>query len=101
MRHLDLVAAVDRASYAFFLVDTQNVAEISRTVAENSEIFAHTLLEQAEHERFRQGGFDKLRQSSGQSLVQASGLRDRAGAFAHQPVAVSIAAREHQLVFST
>jgi hypothetical protein len=62
MRHLDLVAEIEGAGDALFLVDAQHIAEIGRTVAEDREIFADALLEEAEHEGFRQRGSDKLRQ---------------------------------------
>ena len=83
MRHFDLVAAVDRAGNALFLVNAQHIAEIGRAVAENSEVFANALLQQTEHQRFRQRDLNQLWQALVQGLLQASGSPDGAGPSPH------------------
>ena len=42
-------------------------------MTKNSQIFAHTLLQQTQHQRFRKRDTDLLRQrTSGQRLIQAT-----------------------------
>ena len=84
----------------FFLVDAQHIAEISRSVAEDREVFAHALLEQAEHQRFRQRALDQLRQALGQRRLQTAGPADRARTITHLRFRIAVGAREHQFVFS-
>ena len=100
MRHLHLIAAIDCAGRSFLLVDAQHIAEISRSVAEDREVFAHALPEQAEHERLRQRTLNELRQTFGQRRFETAGLADRACTLARLPIGIAVGARKHQLVFS-
>ncbi len=64
MGHLHLVAAIDRPRHALFVIDAQHLAEIRRAVAEDGEIFPHTLLQKPEDERFGQRHLDDRSQGS-------------------------------------
>jgi hypothetical protein len=54
MRHLDLIAAIDRSGCALFLINAQHIAEIGRAVTEYREVLANALLEQSQDQGFRQ-----------------------------------------------
>ena len=85
MRHLDLVAAIEGLRDALLVVDAQYLAEIGRAVAEDGEVFAHALLQQAEDEGLGQGRLDQLRQSARlERLREAAGSADGARSLAYR-----------------
>jgi hypothetical protein len=83
VRHFNFVSAIDRPGGALFLVNAQHIAEIGRAVTENGEVLAYALLQQAEHQCFRQRALDELGQTHGQCLLKAVRLGDRTCARTH------------------
>ena len=80
MRHLDLVAEVVYLCHASLGVNAKHLAEVCRTVAENGEILADALLEQAQHQRLGEGDVELLRQcAGGHCLPQTAGMCDGIG----------------------
>src|SRR5690606_12348729 len=68
----------------FFLVDSQNLAEIGRPVAEYGEVLSHALFQQAENQAFRQAHRNDLLQPAGpHGVVETARLADCAGAITH------------------
>ena len=47
------LTSVPGAGDTFLVIDAQHFAEIGRAMAEDRQILAHALLQQAEHQRFR------------------------------------------------
>ena len=96
MRHLDFVAAIDRAGRALLLIDAQDIAEIGRAMAEYGEIFSDPLLQQAKHQRFRQRSLDHFWHGAlGQRFRDAAGVADGAGTRAHLAVVIVVESRQH------
>ena len=77
MRHRHLVAEVESARHAGFVILAQHLAQRGGAVAEDRQVFADSLLEQAQHQALGQRDRHPTRQrTGGQRGFQAAGRGD-------------------------